>query len=81
MPLFKKSTPTKKEDEELLTKKKDERVLLFHCLQAHGSPTGTISGFSNIRELYQKIAECFEFPASEVSLLNSFISLIKMNNL
>lgn len=42
--------------------------LVFHCQLAHGSPTGLISGFSNVKELYQKIAEYFEFPASEVKL-------------
>lgn len=41
--------------------------LVFHCQQAHGSPTGLITGFSNVRELYQKIAECYEFPADDVS--------------
>lgn len=40
--------------------------LVFHCQLAHGSPTGLISGFSNVKELYQKIADCYEFPASEV---------------
>ncbi|XP_046617857.1 PDZ domain-containing protein GIPC1 [Neodiprion virginianus] len=40
--------------------------LVFHCQLAHGSPTGLISGFSNVRELYQKIAECYELPASEI---------------
>ncbi|XP_044742540.1 PDZ domain-containing protein GIPC3 [Chrysoperla carnea] len=40
--------------------------LVFHCQLAHGSPTGLISGFSNVKELYQKIAECYEFPASEI---------------
>lgn len=41
--------------------------LVFHCQQAHGSPTGLISGFSNVKELYQKIAECYEFPVDDVS--------------
>lgn len=40
--------------------------LVFHCQMAHGSPTGLISGFSNVRELYHKIAEFFDFPPSEV---------------
>lgn len=40
--------------------------LVFHCQQAQGSPTGLISGFSNVRELYQKIAECYEFPADDI---------------
>jgi hypothetical protein len=34
--------------------------LVFHCQQAHGSPTGVISGFTNVKELYQKIAECYD---------------------
>ena len=40
--------------------------LVFHCQQAHGSPTGLISGFTNVKELYEKIAECYDIPASEV---------------
>jgi len=40
--------------------------LVFHCQQAQGSPTGLISGFSNVRELYQKIAECYEFSADDI---------------
>nr|XP_034185357.1 PDZ domain-containing protein GIPC3 [Osmia lignaria] len=40
--------------------------LVFHCQLAHGSPTGLISGFSNVRELYQKIAECYDLPAGEI---------------
>ena len=41
--------------------------LIFHCQLAHGSPTGLISGFSNVKELYQKIADCFEIPVRTVS--------------
>lgn len=40
--------------------------LVFHCQLAHGSPTGLISGFSNVRELYKKIAECFEIPVETI---------------
>lgn len=40
--------------------------LVFHCQQAHGSPLGLISGFSNVKELYQKIAECYEFSADDI---------------
>ena len=40
--------------------------LIFHCQLAHGSPTGLISGFSNVKELYQKIADCFEIPVNTV---------------
>lgn len=41
--------------------------LVFHCQLAHGSPTGLISGFSSVKELYMKIAECYEFTVDEVS--------------
>lgn len=46
---------------------KQQQQLVFHCQQAHGSPTGLISGFSNVRELYQKIADCYDFPVEDVS--------------
>jgi len=46
---------------------KDKPKLTFHCQQAHGSPTGIISGFGNVKELYQKIAECYDMRAEEVS--------------
>lgn len=42
--------------------------LVFHCQLAHGSPTGLICGFSSVKELYQKIAECYDFSVDEVSL-------------
>ncbi|CAF4299267.1 unnamed protein product [Rotaria socialis] len=45
----------------------DPPKLIFHCQLAHGSPTGLIAGFSNVRELYQKIADCFEIPVPTVS--------------
>lgn len=40
--------------------------LVFHCQQAHGSPLGLISGFSNVKELYQKIAECYDFSPEDI---------------
>ncbi|KAK8778898.1 hypothetical protein V5799_019757, partial [Amblyomma americanum] len=48
-----------------LSKNVPKPKLVFHCQQAQGSPTGIISGFSNIKELYLKIAECYDFPASD----------------
>lgn len=41
--------------------------LIFHCQLAQGSPTGLITGFASVKELYQKIAECYDFPVDEVS--------------
>uniref|UniRef100_A0A6B2EHK1 Putative rgs-gaip n=1 Tax=Phlebotomus kandelakii TaxID=1109342 RepID=A0A6B2EHK1_9DIPT len=40
--------------------------LMFHCQLAHGSPTGFITGFSSVKELYQKIAEYYDFPTDEI---------------
>ncbi|NXX47673.1 GIPC1 protein, partial [Tricholaema leucomelas] len=40
--------------------------LVFHTQLAHGSPTGRVEGFSNVRELYGKIAEAFRIPPAEV---------------
>lgn len=50
--------------------------LVFHCQQAHGSPTGIISGFTNVKELYQKIADCYDLPVSEVSAVYEVIMLL-----
>lgn len=40
--------------------------LIFHCQLAHGSPTGLITGFASVRELYKKIAECFDISEDEI---------------
>ncbi|TRY60360.1 hypothetical protein DNTS_025774 [Danionella cerebrum] len=40
--------------------------LVFHTQLAHGSPTGRIHGFTNVRELYGKIAEVFNISPSEI---------------
>ncbi|TNN34057.1 PDZ domain-containing protein GIPC3 [Liparis tanakae] len=40
--------------------------LVFHTQLAHGSPTGRIHGFTNVKELYSKIAEVFHISPSEV---------------
>ncbi|KAF5402549.1 RGS-GAIP interacting protein GIPC [Paragonimus heterotremus] len=38
----------------------------FYCQLAHGSPTGIIHGFRTVRELYVKIAECFDLNVSDI---------------
>ncbi|XP_068197169.1 PDZ domain-containing protein GIPC2 isoform X2 [Antennarius striatus] len=40
--------------------------LVFHTQLAHGSPTGRIEGFTNVKELYAKIAEVFNITAPEL---------------
>ncbi|KAG9351234.1 hypothetical protein JZ751_025125, partial [Albula glossodonta] len=40
--------------------------LVFHTQLAHGSPTGRIHGFTNVKELYIKIAEAFNISPSEI---------------
>lgn len=47
--------------------RQQEQKLTFHCQLAHGSPTGLISGFGNLRQLYFKIAECFNIRPEDVS--------------
>lgn len=55
-------------------KQPEQRKLEFQCQLAHGSPTGLISGFSNVKDLYQKIADCFEISASTVSFVDFSIN-------
>ncbi|KAK0082543.1 hypothetical protein PV325_010203 [Microctonus aethiopoides] len=55
--------------------------LVFHCQLAHGSTTGLISGFKNVRELYEKIAECWELPSSEILFCTLNTAKIDMNEL
>lgn len=50
--------------------------LVFHCQQAHGSPTGLISGFTNVKELYEKIAECYDIQPAEVSIVSAFYATV-----
>lgn len=40
--------------------------LVFHCQLAHGSPTGLISDFTSITELYGRIASCYDIPVDEI---------------
>ncbi|XP_018533575.1 PDZ domain-containing protein GIPC2 [Lates calcarifer] len=40
--------------------------LVFHTQLAHGSPTGRIEGFANVKELYGKIAEAFNISPPEI---------------
>lgn len=47
-------------------------MLQFYCQLAHGSPTVFVSGFSSVKELYQKIGESFDFPSSEVKIIIIF---------
>ncbi|XP_033926749.1 LOW QUALITY PROTEIN: PDZ domain-containing protein GIPC3 [Melopsittacus undulatus] len=40
--------------------------LVFHAQLAHGSPTGHIEGFTNVKELYARIAEVFGISPTEI---------------
>lgn len=57
---------TKQQDRNEAPPQAPRPKLVFHCQQAHGSPTGIISGFTNVKELYQKIADCYDMPVSEI---------------
>ena len=50
---------------------------VFYCQLAHGSATGKVEGFTNVKELYQKIAEVFKLHANEVSVNN--LCKLKLN--
>ena len=39
---------------------------IFHTQLAHGSPTGLVSGFTNVAGLYKKIAECYDLEAGDI---------------
>lgn len=45
--------------------------LIFHCQLAHGSPTREIKDFSNVKELYARIAEAFGISPSEVCFVQT----------
>ena len=60
------STSSFKPDEESHQQQPYKPKLAFHCQQAHGSPTGIISGFTNVKELYKKIADCYDMEPTEV---------------
>ncbi|CAN0430645.1 unnamed protein product [Lampetra fluviatilis] len=40
--------------------------LVFHAQLAHGSATGRVEGFANVRELYEKIAHAFGISPAEI---------------
>jgi len=44
----------------------DHQQLIFKTQLAQGSPTETISGFHNVKELYQRIAERFGIQATDI---------------
>ncbi|CAG0915725.1 unnamed protein product, partial [Notodromas monacha] len=55
--------------------------LQFHCQLAHGSPTGILAGFSNVKELYQMIASCYNLPVSEILFCTLNTHKVDMNKL
>ncbi|XP_050093071.1 PDZ domain-containing protein GIPC3 [Anopheles aquasalis] len=55
--------------------------LVFNCQLAHGSPTGFITGFASVKELYQKIAECYDFPMDEILFCTLNSHKVDMSNL
>lgn len=47
---------------------------VFYCQLAHGSPTGKVEGFTNVKQLYEKLAEVFKVQASEVSKIHLYLA-------
>ncbi len=52
------------------------RELVFHCQLAHGSATKDIKDFSNVKELYGKIATAFGLSTSEVHHNNVCLKML-----
>ncbi|MXQ83838.1 hypothetical protein E5288_WYG002409 [Bos mutus] len=55
--------------EKLIVRIKEILAQVARCVPgqlAHGSPTGKIEGFTNVRELYAKIAEAFGIAPTEI---------------
>jgi len=59
----------------------DTPQLVFKTQLAQGSPTGVISGFRNVKELYQKIAECFSIDHSDILFCTLNTHRVDMNHL
>lgn len=91
MPLFPKKKGRDEEREGMVVKENlppaivedpaDRTKLTFHCQLAQGSPTGVISGFTNVKELYQKIGEVYDFDPSEILFCTLNTHKINMNKL
>lgn len=45
------------------------RKIQFYCQLAHGSPTGIISDFTDVTELYSEVASCYGIDAKEVPVI------------
>ncbi|XP_050534350.1 PDZ domain-containing protein GIPC1 isoform X1 [Daktulosphaira vitifoliae] len=88
MPLFNRKSVHKHSKEPVVRQQyrndEDEKAkqnLVFHCQQAQGSPTGLVSDFSNVRELYQRVADCYDFPSDEILFCTLNTHKIDMNKL
>lgn len=72
---------TKTQGQDSSAEEVNKPKLVFHCQLAHGSPTGLISGFTNVKELYSKIAECYEVQANEILFCTLNTHKVDMNKL
>ncbi|CAL8106013.1 unnamed protein product [Orchesella dallaii] len=55
--------------------------LSFPCRQAQGSDVGVVAGFSSVKELYQKIADYYDFSIDEIIFCTRNTHRIIMKNL
>ncbi|XP_015430943.1 PREDICTED: PDZ domain-containing protein GIPC3 [Dufourea novaeangliae] len=77
----KNSNPQTQEQQQRRSSKVSRPPMVFHCQLAHGSPTGLISGFRNVRELYQKIAERYDMSVEEILFCTLNTHKIEMTEL
>jgi len=50
----------------------------FHCQLAHGSPTGIISDFTTVGELYSQLASCYDIDAAEVAYILHLVDAVNV---
>ncbi|XP_033121687.1 PDZ domain-containing protein GIPC1-like [Anneissia japonica] len=60
---------------------KKQSELVFHTQLAHGSPTGKIRGFTNVRELYEKIGEAFGMSSKKILFCTLNTHIVDMTRL
>ncbi|XP_071953333.1 PDZ domain-containing protein GIPC3-like [Antedon mediterranea] len=60
---------------------KKQSELVFHTQLAHGSPTGKIGGFTNVRELYEKIGEAFGMSPKQILFCTLNTHIVDMTRL
>ncbi|KAI3385555.1 hypothetical protein SNEBB_008535 [Seison nebaliae] len=60
---------------------KSNDLIQFRCQLAHGSETFNVTNFRNVRELYKRVADCFEIDVNDILFCTLNSHRIDMDNL